>query len=132
MHDRRMHPRYGVRIEGKLMSPDLSECVDVTIRNLSESGALVAALGPTDELPERLYLWQKETRTLFECVVQWRNSDRVMGLRFTEECSRLSVRELLDTVVPEREPAPTAAAPMKLAGAAARSPLPLHSGTEMT
>ena len=130
MHNRRMHPRYGVRIEGKLMSPDISQCVNVIIRNLSESGALVAALGPTDELPERLYLWQRETRTLFECVVQWRNSDRIMGLRFTEECSRISVQELLDTVVPEREPALTAA-PVKLAGGAARLPLPLHSGTDV-
>jgi hypothetical protein len=130
MHNRRMHPRYGVRIEGKLMSPDISQCVNVIIRNLSESGALVTALGPTDELPERLYLWQRETRTLFECVVQWRNSDRIMGLRFTEECSRISVQELLDTVVPERELAPTAA-PVKLAGAAAPLPLPLHSGADV-
>jgi hypothetical protein len=128
MHDRRMHPRYGVRIEGKLMAPDISKCVDVVVRNLSESGALVTALSPIDDLPERLYLWQRETRTLFECVVQWRNRDRIMGLRFTEECSRLSVRELLDTVVPERAPA---SEPVKLPAPAARTPLQLHSGPDV-
>ena len=130
MPDRRMHPRYGVQIEGKLMSPDISQCVDVIVRNVSESGALVTALGPTDELPERLYLWQRQTRTLFECVVQWRNRDRIMGLRFTEECSRVSVRELLNTVVPNREPA-LASPPAKLPGPAARMSLQLHSGSDV-
>jgi hypothetical protein len=103
MHDRRAHPRYGVRIEGKLMSPDMSFCVDVVIRNLSEDGALVNALAPASDIPERVYLWQARTRTLFECRVQWRKSDRLIGLSFTEECSRLSVRDLLATAVPAQQ-----------------------------
>ena len=103
MQDRRSSYRHGVRIEGKLMSPDISHCVDVVIRNLSETGALVTAVTPTQALPERLYLWQAHSRTLFECIVQWRNSDRLLGLRFTGEGSRVSVRELIETVVPEAE-----------------------------
>ena len=92
MQDKRAHPRYGVRIEGKLMSPDMVFCVDVVIRDLSEDGAMVSALAPADTVPERVYLWQAQTRTLFECKVQWRKNDCLLGLRFTEECSRLSVR----------------------------------------
>ena len=103
MQDRRVHPRYGVRIEGKLMSPDMSLCVDVVIRNLSEHGALVSALAPASVIPERAYLWQAATRTLFECTVQWRKNDRLLGLRFTEICSRSNVQELIAATVPVRE-----------------------------
>ena len=122
MQDRRAHFRHGVEIAGKLMSPDISHCVDVIVRNLSQSGAMVTALGPTDALPERLYLWQAQTRTLFECIVQWRNSDRrILGLRFTEECSRVSVRDLIDTVAPQTNKATTATL-LKAHGTAGRGP----------
>lgn len=105
MRDRRAHPRYGVRIGGKLMSPDMSFCVDVVIRNLSENGALVSALAPARLVPERAYLWQAATRTLFECTVQWNKSERLLGLRFTEVCSRSSVRDLIAAAVSPRESA---------------------------
>jgi hypothetical protein len=100
MQIRRAHPRYGVRIEGKLMSPDMVLCVDVVIRDLSEDGALVNVVPPASIVPERVYLWQAQTRTLFECKVQWRKNDCVLGLRFTEECSRLSVLDLLAAAAP--------------------------------
>jgi len=106
MHDRRNLPRYGVRIEGKLMSPDMTFCIDVVIRNLSEDGALISALAPADLIPERVYLWQARTRTLFECKVQWRRADRLLGLRFTEQCSRLSVRDLMAAAAPAPATAP--------------------------
>lgn len=105
MQDKRTSIRYGVRIEGKLMSPDMAFCVDVVIRNLSEGGAMISALAPADAVPERVYLWQAQTRTLFECQVQWRKNDRLLGLRFTDECSRLSVRDLLEAAAPARLPA---------------------------
>jgi len=100
MQIRRAHPRYGVRIAGKLMSPDMTFCVDVVIRDLSEDGALVNVVPPAGTVPERVYLWQAQTRTLFECRVQWRKNDYQLGLRFTEECSRLSVRDLLAAAAP--------------------------------
>ena len=105
MQDKRTSIRYGVRIEGKLMSPDMAFCVDVVIRNLSEGGAMISALAPADKVPERVYLWQAQTRTLFECEVQWRKNDRLLGLRFTDECSRLSVRDLLEAASPAQMPA---------------------------
>jgi hypothetical protein len=97
MQDRRAHLRHGVRIEGKLMSPDMSFCVDVVVRNLSEDGALINALAPVHMVPGRVYLWQARTRTLFECEVQWRKNDRLLGLRFTETSNRLSVLNLLES-----------------------------------
>ena len=100
MQNTRAHPRYGVRIEGKLMSPDMMFCVDVVIRDLSEDGALVNVGPPASIVPERVYLWQAQTRTLFECKVQWRKNECVLGLHFTEECSRLSVRDLLAAAAP--------------------------------
>jgi hypothetical protein len=96
----RAHPRYGVRIEGKLMSPDMMFCVDVVIRDLSEGGALVNVVPPVGTVPERVYLWQAQTRTLFECKVRWRKNTYQLGLHFTEECSRLSVRDLLAAAAP--------------------------------
>ncbi len=99
MQDRRTHVRYGVRIEGKLMSPSMAFCVGVVIKNLSEDGALISALAPVAMIPERVYLWQAQTRTLFECEVQWRKNDRLIGLSFTESCSRRSVRHLLESTV---------------------------------
>jgi nitric oxide synthase oxygenase domain/subunit len=119
MQDNRSSIRYGVRIEGKLMSPDMAFCVDVVIRNLSEGGAMVSALAPADAVPERVYLWQAQTRTLFECQVQWRKSDRLLGLLFTDECSRLSVRDLLEAASPAHVAAQsrrgTPAIPMRFA-----------------
>ncbi|MBX9590255.1 MAG: hypothetical protein K2X43_13185 [Hyphomonadaceae bacterium] len=100
MHDRRNLPRHGLRIEGKLLSPDMTFSIDVVIRNLSEDGALIVALASADLAPERVYLWQMQTRTLFECRVRWRRADRLMGLRFTERCNRSSVRDLMQAAAP--------------------------------
>lgn len=100
MQDRRTQPRYDVQIEGKLMSPDMALCVDVVVRNLSEDGAMISALAHANMVPERVYLWQARTRTLFECQVRWRKNDRLLGLHFTENCSRLSVQALLDAAAP--------------------------------
>ena len=99
MHDRRNSPRYGVKIEGKLMSPDMSCCVDVVIRNLSEDGALVSALATPGLIPERMYLWQAQTRTLFECKVQWRKNDRLLGLCFTDTSNRARRRAIIDAAM---------------------------------
>lgn len=115
MQDRRAHPRYDVRIEGKLMSPDMTLCVDVVIRNLSEDGAMISALAPASMVPERVYLWQAQTRTLFECQVRWCKNERLLGLHFTEDCSRLSVQALLDAAAPARVAAKQQAAASALA-----------------
>ena len=80
---------------------------------------MVSALAPADTVPERVYLWQAQTRTLFECQVQWRKNDRLLGLRFTDECSRLSVRDLLEAAslahVAAQSPRRTQGMPMRRA-----------------
>ena len=96
MQDRRIDSRMVVRIEGKLMSPDMAFCVDVVIRNLSETGAMISALSPAHQIPPRVYLWQAQTKTLLECKVQWLKNERLVGLHFTESCSPITVRHLID------------------------------------
>jgi hypothetical protein len=94
MHDRRAHPRHPVRIEGKLISADMLCCVDVVVQELSEGGALVLAAAAA-EFPRTGYLWQARTGTLFACEVRWRKSNRLFGLRFTEDASRERLRALI-------------------------------------
>ncbi len=100
MRDRCEFPRYAVQIEGKLMAPDMSFCVDVMINDLSEDGALLSALAPADLVPERAYLWQARTRTLFECTVKWRKNHRLLGVQFADASSRQHRRKLIELVVP--------------------------------
>ena len=106
MEDRRSYPRHAVVIEGKLISPDMECCVDVTIRELSECGAHVTSLVPAT-FPRKGYLWQAKTGTLFECEVRWRKSNRLFGLRFTDAASNDRLRALIAacTAAPvERKP----------------------------
>jgi hypothetical protein len=98
--DRRAAPRFPVQIEGKLMSPDMEFSVDVMINDLSEDGALLCTASPTDFVPERAYLWQATTRTLFECTVKWRKNQRMLGVQFASASSRDRRRQLLELVVP--------------------------------
>ena len=100
MDNRRAAPRYAVQIEGKLMAPDMSFCVDVVINDLSEGGALICALAPADLVPDRAYLWEAQTRTLFECYVRWRKNHRMLGLQFTDASSRERRRKLIDAATP--------------------------------
>jgi hypothetical protein len=71
MDDKRAFTRHAVQIAGKLISADMLCCVDVVIKDLSESGALVSSAAPA-AFPKRGYLWQAKTGTLFECEVRWR------------------------------------------------------------
>jgi PilZ domain-containing protein len=102
MKDQRALPRYPVQIAGKLMAPDMSFCVDVVIKDLSEGGALLTALQPASQVPDRAYLWQAQTRTLFECTVRWRKNNQLLGVQFTDTSSRGRMRQLIDAVVPHR------------------------------
>jgi hypothetical protein len=83
-----------VQIEGKLISPDLLFCADVVVHDLSEDGALVRSSAPV-AFPERGYLWQARTGTLFECNVRWRKNDRLFGLRFADAAGRARRRALI-------------------------------------
>jgi hypothetical protein len=102
MDDRRAFRRHPVQIEGKLISPDMLHCVDVLIRDLSEEGALVSSSVPAG-FPERGYLWQARTGTLFECAVQWRKNGRLFGLRFADASCRARLRALIASCAVEAD-----------------------------
>jgi hypothetical protein len=94
MNDNRIFSRYAMQLAGKLMSADMSCCVEVVIRDMSVDGALVISSAPV-HFPERGYLWQAQTRTLFECHVQWRKNDRLFGVRFTDAAGRAQRRAII-------------------------------------
>jgi hypothetical protein len=86
MQDQRAFPRHRVEIPGKLISPHSPFSVDCRVANLSQDGALVTA-SLEAALPKRLYLWQAETGTLFQCEVRWQRQ-REIGLRFVDVAGR--------------------------------------------
>jgi hypothetical protein len=82
MFQERASPRREVAIEGKLMSPDLATEIECVIKDVSEGGALVAT-GDGVNVPDRVYLWQAETRATIECQVRWRKPG-LAGLKFSD------------------------------------------------
>jgi hypothetical protein len=94
MTDRRAYPRHAVRIDGKLVSPDMNCSLDVVITDLSEDGALVRTFAPAT-FPDRGYLWQARTGTLFECQIRWRKNGKLFGLRFIDTSGRARRRTLI-------------------------------------
>jgi|GEM_PF-1176819 len=101
--ERRKLPRYELRLNGRILSPDLSYGVGCAIRDMSETGALVSTDAP-EQLPSRVYLWQPHTGSLFECDVRWQKFDMLFGLRFIDVCGRAQRRALIDRFAFERQP----------------------------
>ena len=114
MQEKRSSPRHQVSIVGKLIAPDMSRCVDVEIKDLSEDGAFVAASSAI-ELPERVYLWEAVKGTLFECTIRWHKLGKFFGLRFADSLGRERRRALIEA-----------------ATAAARAPLVFKAGARRT
>ena len=75
--------RQAVCVEAKLLSPDMSRCIDCVIRDISEGGSLVSVRGET-AAPPRVYLWQPTAEAMVECEVRW-NKLNLIGLKFLEE-----------------------------------------------
>jgi hypothetical protein len=94
MTDRRAFPRHRVHINGKIILMDGPCYVDCVIRNISEDGAHVTMQVPM-QLPVSVYLWEAQTRMIFECSVQWRRQTMV-GLRFTDRRGRAMRRTLFE------------------------------------
>jgi hypothetical protein len=125
MHERRAFPRYQVSVAGKLVSPDMSCCVDIEIRDLSEDGAFVSSKVPVS-LPDRIYLWEAKRGTIFECAVRWRRLDRFFGLQFTDSASRARRRALIEAATsPSLADRPQAVARPRLAVSARKHPADL-------
>lgn len=98
MYDNRAFTRHQVRIDGKLLSPDMSFCVDCTVNDISEGGAQVSVRASA-EVPARVYLWQAETGAFFECDVRWRKL-HLIGLHFIDIASRTQSRALIERCKP--------------------------------
>ncbi len=118
--ERRKFPRYELQLNGRIISPDMSFGVECTIRDMSETGALISTRTP-GRLPSRVYLWQAQTGALFECEVRWRKFDKLFGLRFIDICGRSQRRDLIDRFGIEEKPGRAAAA---AAREGANRPLP--------
>jgi hypothetical protein len=94
MQDKRASPRHKVSFTGKLLSADLSLCVNCVVEDLSVGGAQVRV--PVREtVPDRIYLWQSKTGGFFECDVRWRKPG-LMGLHFIDIASRQKSRALIE------------------------------------
>jgi hypothetical protein len=107
--ERRKFPRYELQLNGRIISPDMSFGAECTIRDLSETGALISTRTP-GQLPSRVYLWQAQTGALFECEVRWQKFDKLFGLRFIDICGRSQRRELIERFGIEEKPGRAAAA----------------------
>jgi hypothetical protein len=77
--DRRVQPRLRVLLAGKLAYPDKAVAAACTIRNLSETGALIVADDLT--LPPDPFLIVIKHAFLHEARTAWRRDSR-WGLRF--------------------------------------------------
>jgi hypothetical protein len=95
MQDRRSAPRYEVRIDAKIFSPDMSFCADCIIRDLSETGALVSTVVAA-QLPPRVYLWESKSNSLIECEPRWQKNNKLFGLRMIDGSDRTRRAALIE------------------------------------
>lgn len=82
----RANPRQSVHIKARIVCPDLSRCVDCTVLDVSEGGAL-ASVRTQVTVPDRIYLWQPVSQTMIECEVRWRKLN-LLGLKFLQDRGR--------------------------------------------
>lgn len=94
----RAHQRHVVAVEAKLLSPDMSRCIDCVIRDISEGGALVTVRGEA-VVPARVYLWQATAEAMVECEVRW-NKLNLIGLKFLEEGAQAKLQVAIDPQMP--------------------------------
>lgn len=79
----RKHRRQRVLKEGKIVSSDMQRVMDVKIRDMSASGALVQ-LPANNILPDSFSLLVISQRLLYPAVVRWRKGD-ALGIEFVGE-----------------------------------------------
>ncbi|HWB45394.1 MAG TPA: PilZ domain-containing protein [Hyphomicrobiaceae bacterium] len=94
----RSHPRQAVCVEGKLLSPDMTRCIECTIRDISEGGALVSVRSEAGAL-SRVYLWQPTAEAMVECEVRW-NKLNLIGLKFLEDGAMARLRVATEPQAP--------------------------------
>lgn len=79
--DRRVSPRRRTLKAGRIVFGQLSRVFDCTIRNASETGALLLVPNSTG-IPDEFLLYVDSEQTRQPAEVIWRQDDRV-GIRFT-------------------------------------------------
>jgi hypothetical protein len=82
-NEQRKQRRQRVLKEGKIVSSHMDRVIDVKIRDMSESGALVH-MPANVVLPDNFNLLIVSERLLYPAVMRWRKGD-AMGLEFTDE-----------------------------------------------
>ena len=89
------YSRYPVCVDAVVFALDLRAPIDCVIRNVSEGGALLSLEKPV-RLPKLIYLSLGKGAKVVECEIRWRNSNRLMGVRFTPNTSLEARRALLE------------------------------------
>jgi PilZ domain-containing protein len=89
--DLRKHSRHKVLKGGKLVSLKLHSAVDVTIIDMSISGARIRTPATVD-FPEKFNLYIVSERLLLPAVVRWRSGD-IMGIEFVGEPRHTALRK---------------------------------------
>jgi PilZ domain-containing protein len=82
-NEHRKHRRQRVLKEGKIVSSDMNSLIDVKIRDMSTSGALVN-LPANVVMPDKFNLLIVSERLLYPAELRWRKGE-AMGLEFTGE-----------------------------------------------
>ena len=82
-NEQRKQRRQRVLKEGKIVSSDMNRVIDVKIREMSESGALVH-LPANVVLPDNFNLLIVSERLLYPAEMRWRKGE-AMGLEFNGE-----------------------------------------------
>ena len=93
IRDNRIFERHQVRRKGKLLFVEHPCCIDCSIKDISEGGALVTTQVFLPLL-HKLLLWDESARSWSECDVSWRRG-RMVGMYFTDIRGRAKRRELL-------------------------------------
>ena len=91
--NKRAHPRFATRLEGRLLSLDGLCNYACVITDVSESGARVRT-AESGLVPNRVFLFQAKSSDIFECDVMWRRPGEV-GLRLIDSAGRTSRKTLL-------------------------------------
>lgn len=94
MQDRRALARQNVEFNGKLIFVDAARIIDCRVVDMTEDGARVELSGAT-EMPDRVYLWERQTNMVFECAVRWRKPGCI-GISFQGSCGRVMRQAIVE------------------------------------
>ena len=91
--NKRVHPRFATRLEGRLLSLDGLCNYMCVITDVSEGGARVST-AEFGLVPSRVFLLEAKSADIFECDVMWRRAGEV-GLRLIDAAGRSRRKTLL-------------------------------------